>query len=65
MGRRATDAHRTASASDLLAIFQEAYSHEPLIHVGKEPPVVKDNSGKHHVAIGGARGAARWAVGAR
>ena len=44
---------RSATAADLLAIYKEAYAGEPLVRVGVEPPVVKDNSGKHHVALGG------------
>ena len=44
---------RSVTKGELLDIFGEAYSGEALIKVGAEVPVVKDNSGKHHVAIGG------------
>jgi N-acetyl-gamma-glutamyl-phosphate reductase common form len=33
--------------------YEAAYGHEPLVHLSAEPPLVRDNAGKHHVAIGG------------
>lgn len=44
---------RSATAADLLEIFKEAYQNEPLVRVTNDIPVVKDNSCKHHVTVGG------------
>lgn len=33
--------------------FARAYRDEPLVRLSAEPPLVRDNAGKHHVAIGG------------
>jgi hypothetical protein len=44
---------RPATAERLLALYQEAYRGEPLVRVQADVPLVRDNSGRHHVAIGG------------
>lgn len=35
------------------ALYRAAYDAEPMVHYGKEAPLVRDIAGKHHVAIGG------------
>lgn len=41
------------SPAELLGRFETAYGEEPLVRLTKEAPLVRDNAGKHHVAIGG------------
>lgn len=33
--------------------YRAAYGGEPLVRLSVDPPLVRDNAGKHHVAIGG------------
>ena len=40
-------------AAAIEARYQAAYGHEALVTLSKEPPLVRDIAGKHHVAIGG------------
>lgn len=40
-------------AADLPALYEAAYANEPLVHVTKEAPLVRDVRGKHDVFIGG------------
>jgi N-acetyl-gamma-glutamyl-phosphate reductase len=43
----------TATRTALDALYQEAYGREPLVELTSDPPLPRDNAGKHHVAIGG------------
>lgn len=39
---------------DVEARLARAYGGEPMVHLAKEAPLVRDIAGRHHVAIGGA-----------
>lgn len=39
--------------ADLAALYARAYGDEPLVHVTKDAPLVRDAAGKHDVFIGG------------
>ena len=41
------------TSRDIRNLYQDRYSGEKLIQVTGEPPLVKDISGKHGVAVGG------------
>ncbi|KAK9472434.1 Aspartate/glutamate/uridylate kinase [Dipodascopsis tothii] len=41
------------TSQEIREIYAAKYAGEPLIHVTTEAPMVKDNSGKHSVAVGG------------
>lgn len=38
---------------ELGATYRSSFGHEPLVTLTKDPPLVRDIAGKHHVAIGG------------
>jgi N-acetyl-gamma-glutamyl-phosphate reductase len=45
---------REPSSRDAIdEMYRKAYGSEPLVRLEKDPPLIKDIAGKHHVAIGG------------
>lgn len=44
---------RAFDAEELRELFRERYRREPLVVVTDEAPLVRDNAGQHHAAIGG------------
>lgn len=41
------------SLQDIAGLYRRAYSGEPLVRLGEQPPLVADNSLAHHAAVGG------------
>ena len=44
---------RPVSRDEIMARYHEVYANEPLVQVCDEAPLVRDNAGAHHVAVGG------------
>lgn len=56
------DLRTPASADELHQRLAAAYAGEPLLQVVREVPLLRDNAGRHHVAIGGCAAQGRRAV---
>ncbi len=44
---------RALTVEELAARYAERYAGEPLVRVTREAPLVRDNAGRHHAAVGG------------